>query len=226
MSALAEANKNELDSIVFKQAIIDSHPEVLTQVYQEDTNMVIWQRQLDHSLEQAVDEILLDRPKLKLSMVVAPEDCKVAIKEALCTSPSVATDLLSDDITLLVDMYCCLFDLKQVGLRMTSLDRAMCPKFHVDKVPCRLVSTYRGVATEWVPHHLANRDRLGAASHGLTDDQSGLYHSANDIQQLTQGDVALLKGELWPNNEGAGLIHRSPQVTDSHRLVITLDFIS
>jgi hypothetical protein len=38
--------------------------------------------------------------------------------------------------------------------------------------------------------------------------------------------VGLMKGELWHNNEGAGLIHRSPQVPNNmRRLVLTLDFM-
>jgi hypothetical protein len=36
-----------------------------------------------------------------------------------------------------------------------------------------------------------------------------------------------MKGELWHNNEGAGLIHRSPQVpNNTRRLVLTLDFMN
>ena len=48
----------------------------------------------------------------------------------------------------------------------------------------------------------------------------------NDVQQLSQGDVALLKGEAWLGNEGKGLIHRSPQLYDqASRLILTIDFI-
>jgi hypothetical protein len=37
--------------------------------------------------------------------------------------------------------------------------------------------------------------------------------------------VALLKGESWENNEGAGLVHRSPAVkSGQQRLLLTLDF--
>ena len=38
--------------------------------------------------------------------------------------------------------------------------------------------------------------------------------------------VALLKGESWGGNQGAGLIHRSPQILEEKkRLLLTLDFI-
>ena len=101
----------------------------------------------------------------------------------------------------------------------------MCPKFHVDKIPCRLVTTYQGIATEWLPHRVVNRTKLGSGSNGLSDSESGLYQQESDIQQLTSGEVALLKGENWYANERAGLVHRSPQIPDGeHRLLLTLDF--
>ena len=54
-----------------------------------------------------------------------------------------------------------LFELKSVGLRLTALGHAMCPRFHVDRVPCRLATTYFGSATEWLPHDRVNRSKLG-----------------------------------------------------------------
>jgi hypothetical protein len=44
--------------------------------------------------------------------------------------------------------------------------------------------------------------------------QSRIYQNESDIQQLSQGDVASLKGEAWVGNEGKGLIHRSPQLSE------------
>ena len=131
---------------------------------------------------------------------------------------------LSEDIAELVDMFCCLFDLGRVGLRLTVLDKAMCPKFHVDKVPCRLVTTYQGSATDWLPHNKVDRSKLGHGSEGKPDEQSGLFSKMDDIQHLTAGDVALLKGESWEGNEGAGLVHRSPSLSAGEsRLLLTLD---
>ena len=123
-------------------------------------------------------------------------------------------------------MFCYLFNLKRVGFRLSVLDRAMCPRFHVDMVPCRLITTYQGIATEWIEHCQVNRSKLGAASHGKTDDESGVYSKNSDIQKLKVGHVALLKGEGWNNNSGGGLVHRSPDVKNDKdkRLLLTLDF--
>ena len=78
-----------------------------------------------------------------------------------------------------------------MGLRLTVLDRAMCPKFHVDNVPPSFDHNVSGVATEWLPHESVNREKLGVGSQGKPDHESGLYQNQGDIQQLNCGDVAL-----------------------------------
>ena len=56
-----------------------------------------------------------------------------------------------DDIYLLSDMLTTLFDCDSVGVRLVPLSSAMCPSFHVDNIPVRLVNTYLGEGTEWLP---------------------------------------------------------------------------
>lgn len=205
-------------------AVMSESPSILTDIYQDEINLAIWQRSLSDELVQAADQVIAANPTLKLSISVAPQRAYEAVKRALVETPE--TDKLCEDIAELVDMFCCLFDLGSVGLRLTALDRAMCPRFHVDKVPCRLVSTYKGAASQWLPNYALNRAQLGLGSMGKPDDLSGLYTDATSIQQLFQGDVALLKGELWEGNEGAGIVHRSPAVgLNQSRLLMTLGFI-
>ena len=200
-------------------------PTVLTDIYQDNTNIVIWQRNLDNKLTIAVNHLLEHNPTLTLLLIVTPEDCFEVLSEKFGKSDDITT--LINDITLLVDMFCCLFGLKQAGLRLTILDRAMCPRFHVDRIPCRLVTTYKGMATQWLDNNIIDRSKLGAEDQGKTDEQSGLIQDIDDINQLTQGDIALLKGENWDEHEGAGLVHRSPDVSQGERrLFLTLDFIN
>jgi hypothetical protein len=225
MSALDRISNNPLPQTQFRQGVEDTQHAVLTDIYQEDTNMVVWKRNLANNLEQAADAIIESQPTLEELLVVSPEEAFDSVKKLLGGSPE--AEVLAEDIAHLVDMFCCLFDLKRGALRVTVLDRAMCPRFHVDRVPCRLVTTYQGIATEWLPHNVADRSKLGTGNMGKPDELSGLFEHISDIQQLKSGDVGLMKGELWHNNEGAGLIHRSPQVpNNTRRLVLTLDFMN
>ena len=150
----------------------------------------------------------------------------VAVDPALPTGARSTSAMLSEDIAELVDMFCLLFDVKSAGVRLGVLESAMCPKFHVDRIPCRLLTTYQGVATEWLPHELVDRSKLGHGSNGLPDHESGLFDCPDAIQQLNQGDVAILKGDLWEGNEGNGLVHRSPDTDCGHRLLLTMDLIN
>ena len=200
-------------------------PDVLSKIYQEHTNIATWERELPIPLITAIEEFLAcNKPKASV-LVVTPE----TTNRVLCDTfgDEDAMQPLRDDIALLVDMFCCLFELKEAGLRLTILERAMCPSFHFDRIPCRLVTTYKGISTQWLRNDVIDRSKLGAGNQGKSDEESGLLNSLNDINQLSEGDVALLKGEHWYANEGAGLIHRSPAVAKGERrLLLTLDFIS
>lgn len=233
MIGSAVVNESQSTSVLLPEIITQGSsesdtPEAFTDIYRDDTNIAIWQRRLSGELSLAVNEILKTNTKLKIAEAVTAKNVHSTLYNILGETNAVM--MLSDDITLLVDMFCCLFDLKGVGLRLTVLDSAMCPRFHFDRIPCRLVTTYHGIATEWLPNHLVDRSKLGAGNQGKSDENSGLFHSTNDIRQLSQGDVALLKGEFWHDNEGAGLVHRSPAqpkgTINEPRLLLTLDFIN
>jgi len=200
-------------------------PQILTDIYQDMANMVIWQRKLSPALIEAGNGLLLSGKSLKIVKAVTPQSALFDIHQELGGLDCVKD--LSENIAQLVDMFCCLFDLKRAGLRLTTLEHAMCPRFHVDKVPCRLVTTYMGNGTQWLPHQAVDRCKLGAGSQGFSDELSGLYQNASSIEQLACGDVALLKGEGWHGNDNAGLVHRSPVLgITEKRLLLTLDFLA
>ena len=216
--------KQPIKSGLFRRAALGNSHEILTDIYDDKTNIVIWQRDLGEDITLAAEKIIATMPALKMASVVTPQEAYTATHKTLGAAQY--AHQLSEDIAQLVDMFCCLFDLKRAGLRLTALDHAMCPRFHVDKVPCRLVTTYQGSATQWLDHHHVDRSKLGVGNQGKPDEQSGLFETTSDIQQLRQGDVALLKGESWEGNQGAGLVHRSPQLpSETSRLLLTLDFI-
>lgn len=220
MSQLAIQNTPE----VSRHAAMADDPSVFADIYQETVNIAVWQRDLSQELAQATTEFLAKKSTTSAVLAVTPQNAIDVLKADYDTKHIGAA--LSQDIAQLVDMFCYLFNQKRAGIRLTVLDRAMCPRFHVDKIPCRLVTTYQGVATQWLEHNNIDRTKLGAGSQGKLDEQSGLLKHANQINQLTVGDVALLKGENWDESEGYGLVHRSPPVpADENRLLLTIDFI-
>jgi len=196
-------------------------PLILADIYQHETHIAIWQRNLSASLSMASQSLLQTKKTLEISTSVRKGEVCAALYNRL--GGNELAKIISEDIEQLVEMVCCLFASEQVGLRLTALQQPMCPRFHVDRIPCRLVTTYYGGGTQWLPPHVVNRNKLGNGSQGKTDAQSGLFSCSDDIQQLNKGDVAILKGDHWQDNEGVGLIHRSPELSSYPRLLLTLD---
>lgn len=207
-----------------RRAVLGNTPECLADICEEDVHLAAWERQLSPALVEEC-EAFLNRKGFNSHRLLLPTSKARNLAEAL---PDIADyPHLRADIELLADMFSCLFEISGIGLRLTTLTDTMCPKFHVDRVPCRLITTYVGAGTEWLPHDSVDRSKLGAGSGGLSDAESGLYPQAQPVQSLATGDVALLKGELWHGNEGAGAVHRSPAVEPGQkRLILTFDFAS
>ena len=224
---LSAEQKNVQQSIVVGDVTCsqgESH-SVLTNIYQPEHNIVVWQRSLSDDLRAHIAHCVEQNPRLNLEKTINVDSVDADINAVLL--PLGFNDELTENIVSLVDMFSCLFELKRVGLRLKVLEQAMCPRFHVDWVPCRLVTSFCGVGTQWIPHTQVDRTKLGAGNNGLSDDQSGLYQDQSCIHGISSGDVALLKGEGWFDNEGVGIVHRSPpNSANEKRLLLTLDFIS
>ncbi|TLX51347.1 DUF1826 domain-containing protein [Pseudoalteromonas ruthenica] len=200
-----------------------NNPTVLTDIFKDHVNMVVWRRELSADLLTAIDQYISENPSLNITKSVEAQSIETELADVLSDAPFKAQ--LDEMIAQQVAMFACLFELQYVGLRLKVLEHAMCPRFHVDKVPCRLITTFSGLGTQWLAHDAVNREKLGEVSKHLSDEESGLYADASHIKQLNTGDVALLKGELWEGNEGAGLVHRSPALAhNQRRLILTLDF--
>jgi len=89
---------------------------------------------------------------------VETEPMQIRDELALALNAHVAEDLRSwlvEDICAcaqwLVDVSGC----TRVSVRLEKMDDRMCPKFHVDSVPLRLLCTYHGAGTEWTDPNTA-----------------------------------------------------------------------
>jgi len=134
-------------------------------------------------------------------------------------------DAVEADILHLHELFVDLVGCPATGLRFEVLDRAMCPRFHVDNVGVRLLCTYRGPATEWIDDAHADRSKLKGGAHRPPDATSGLVRDWGRVERAEPFDVVLLKGGAWPGNELLGGIHRSPEVPVEQlpRVMVSLD---
>jgi Protein of unknown function (DUF1826) len=209
---------------------ISDDPAGLAGIYEDQVTISIWQRRLAPEVEAYVQALLASSHKVSVKLNATPEELKQELAKSFPIHPNQNPDInsqaLLDDLNQLVEMFSCLFELEHLGLRIHTLESSMCPRFHVDHVPVRMVTTYGGPGTQWLPAAYASCVKLGPNATGVVDKEL----DCTVIQQLQAGDLALLKGENWEGNEGRGLIHRSPSCVDStkqktlRRLLVTCDF--
>ena len=206
--------------------VVSDHFTDLSRIYEEGVNLCQIERRRSLGIEQFVYSALNDYGHIEISQPVDPTKFDFAQLWPKA-SALVGYQAWTDDVTLLVSAFCELFGRKQAGLRLRTLDKAMCPRFHVDRVPARLICCYGGMGTEWLPEYALNRQKLGVGNCGLPDAESGLIVDPTAIRQMPAYAVGLMKGESWEGNEGHALVHRSPtpSIEQPRRLLLTLDML-
>lgn len=123
---------------------------------------------------------------------------------------------LSADIAAATEVLGDLLGCSEVGIRITTLRRPMCPRFHVDQVPCRMLITFRGPGTEWIAHDDVDTAQLRDRRSDYVPVQAG-----RTTKQLATGSWSLLKGGAW-DERFHGVVHRSPHYP-GERLLVSLD---
>ena len=140
-------------------------PEVLAQIYDMQINMCILQRSIAPDVRMYAAYLQQEYVDFQLIRRVSVKSVADVLKESLpAHSMSIC---FVEDVVMAVDMFSCLFDHDQVDLRLPVLNKAMCPRFHADKVPCRLVTTYAGKRTEWLDRDGIDRSALEASRESL-----------------------------------------------------------
>ena len=88
-----------------------------------------------------------------------------------------------------------------------------CRRYHIDNVPRRLLVTYNGKGTEWLPEHAANRD---AFSKGEPNEKIVRDLSARKF--MSEWDISIFRGGA------SGLLHRTPDdALNGHSILMRLD---
>ena len=195
-------------------------PLALSDILEDGVNLAVWQRQLPLHIAEfgallvALNEPLADSRVIELNNEDAAPDLQGLASS--CRDLEGYEGFVAD-VSWLVSAFACLLGAKRIGVRLRLLDKAMCPRFHVDHVPVRLITTYAGIGSQWLREGVMDRRQLSQPDAEPSD----------RIEQLQCGEVALLKGTKWHGNEGHGLIHRSPALkADERRLILTLDWLA
>ena len=190
-----------------------SSVEGLADIGRPDLELVIWRRVPPPGLRtwlEGMDASCL--PDIRV--LVQPSDLRRAVEPFLddCgMPPGDMRDLLISDVHDLVSAFAGITRSNLVEVRLECVSNDACWKFHRDCVEARLLTTYRGPATEWVqPHDAARALREQTQYKG-------------PLERLRTHDVAMFKGSCA--GPGSGIVHRSPPIagTGQSRLLLCLN---
>jgi hypothetical protein len=190
-------------------AVASSEAEILLDILRSHTNLAIWGRDLPEGFTASLKPLAAAAP---FSAVV--EDTPEAAVDLLATRlPHPAPLDLLIDIRRLAMTFAVLADCGgPVRIRLEAITGPACHRWHADAVGLRLLCSYWGPGTEWLP-------LVGGApvARGLKADALPC-----EASQIATGAVAVLKGEGFPGNAGFGCIHRSPPAGPGERARLLL----
>lgn len=190
-----------------RDVIIGRDPDILADIRDPGIAAAIWRRTPDPEFQRWVKALPKDNlPDLR---TVVPVHLAEAAVRAACESHGLPAcrerDMLASDVGALALMLAKTLTVRLLRLRLDVSEDVMCPKFHLDNVRARLLCTYRGAGTEYVPENVAEEP--------------------GRIRQVPPGGVAVFRGRQWSCDERTALLHRSPAATPAGgpRLLLVID---
>ncbi len=188
---------------------------VLTDIFDPQVNLVVWQRPFAPMIADYCDWLLLQAtqhaaPAFRpIQQIIEPDELPALLAQQL--PDAVGKTQFINDLQLVSQMLACLMDCTTVGFRLKHLTQPMCPRFHTDHVALRLLVTYAGAGTEW----------LASAPPPAATSRATAREPETAAGQIATQQVALLKGSAWEGNEQGAIFHRSP--ASSQRILLSID---
>lgn len=190
-----------------RDVLIGRQDEILRDIALPGVAAAIWERKPDVSFQAWIDNLTADQlPALRIVVPVdqAEEAVRVACDSAK-TPPGAERDWFIHDVAGLAGFFGDILKVDHIQIRLDIAAGKMCPSFHRDNVPARLLCTYRGQGTEYVPEQFRN--------------------NPDRVRMMKTGAVGLFRGSQWTSGEPCGLLHRSPpvQAESGPRLLLVVD---
>jgi hypothetical protein len=195
-------------------ALVCANPPGLKSIHSPAVNLVRWRRQAAAALIDLLDDLEpAELPRLRLEQV--PRATVRQRFEGYFDHDAVVFAPLIDDVVQLSDLFSELAGASRIDLRREAIEGDACRKFHADVVRLRLLCTYLGPATQWVPSAAVKWDDQGAVL-GVDEAQ---------VRSLARFEVGVLKGRLLAASGHPPAVHRSPPIasTGTTRLLLRIN---
>lgn len=158
-------------------------------IYDEDVELVSVARPVSGSLDALAEHLFASRQDVQTQWEQSTGDVDAPLAALSACIDGDRIGALSEEIALAGDMLSALVGCERVGIRVTTLRRPMCPRFHVDQVPCRVLVTIRGPGTEWIASGDVDRALLA-----VRDTDAPPIRRGRDIKRLAPRKLVAAQG--------------------------------
>jgi len=198
-------------------------PDGLDGILTAGINVAIWRRHLSLPLASWLEGVALARPFAVQTLLEARAPRWEPLLAPLPADPQRAE--LQRDLQLLFQRFVGLTHAQEVRASFAVVSTNSCGKFHVDYVGLRLLCTYAGPGTEWVPEPAVNRAAMNQPWDDLVTINRAIVPDARRVRRTRPGQVLLLKGAKFPGNAAHGAVHRSAPIEHrgSRRVVLVFN---
>jgi hypothetical protein len=187
----------------------------LSRILDEGCEVAVWERGLDLQVAASVSA-WTRQTDLSMDVSGPPDHSMTArllgeLLGAGC-APGKALRMFAVDVTFLAGVFARLDGRDDVRVRLETLRDDGCTKFHVDFLRLRLLCTYAGPGTEWVPGAHVNRAALGNTAATIEEANRRIVPDPGVVRVAPTGAVMVFKGSGFSGKRGEGLVHRSHPV--------------
>ncbi len=201
------------------QIIEVTRPDNLRTILQPGVNMTICRRSASlvvHSAFAALAEHMQGEFRSVVTEDTFPDELKSYLTKY--DTSAIQREIICSEIGQLLSLIASMSNQRRVQLVFGHIQSDHCRLFPADHNQLRLVCTFFGKGTEFLLNEDVNRAGLG------TGTNAGQI-PGSPIQRLNTYDIGIMKGNLFPGNDGNGLVHRSPPLLpgDSGRLFLAID---
>lgn len=197
-------------------AVIDNQESILMDILNKGKNIAIYERNID-SLETEITQLMKDSFEYRASGT--PKEICGSLESDFSSFFSSPSQLLKD-VKNCIDQFNKVTKSATFNLLLATINTNMCRRFHTDMNDLRMLCTYSGPGTLWLPEDNVNREALYASK-----DNHCIVRDNNNIQRASTGSIIILKGAIYPEPETKAIVHRSPTIEEigERRLLLRID---
>jgi hypothetical protein len=197
---------------ITSNALISDQTEVLYSIHDKNCNITIFERNIG-PLVADIDAFILQDKAIKVKGTF--EKISQIINAHFKTNSELKKDVIN-----LLRHFKNITQTNELSLFLAKVDSDMCRKFHTDMNDLRMLCTYHGKGTLWLPEDNNVRKSLYSNPQSNQD-----VINPNLIQHVKTGAVAIFKGALYPKEGTKAAIHKSPSIeaNNEHRLLLRID---